>query len=384
MRSSASVFVVMLLVAACVQATSEELSPGELPKVDTVEAGLWMHMDRLEDQIKSSGRLVLDSELDSYVQTIVCDIEPEHCNHIRLYIVDNPYFNATMSPNGMMQIWTGLILRAESRSQLAYVIAHELSHYIKRHSLQRWIDIQNKANASTVFSLLTSAAGVGYAGYAVQLAALASILSFSRDQEREADMYASTLLLEAGYDLADAIELWESLAAEKKASAESQKQLFLSTHPGLDERIDMLKRIAGDPSRHESFGTSRLRELKSSHQDEWLGDELTRGELGESEVLFRRLRLNDLDNAILYFYTGELLRKRGDAGDYDRAVEFYLTALAKPDPPPKVHRSLGQLYIRLGQNKNAIAALNRYLTMLPEAPDRDIVKFQIEKLRVQK
>jgi len=50
-----------------------------------------------------------------------------------------------MAPNGMMQVATGLLLRTANEAQLAYVLGHELGHYRRRHSMQRWSDFQAKA-----------------------------------------------------------------------------------------------------------------------------------------------------------------------------------------------------------------------------------------------
>ena len=173
---------VFLLVSACTAVPSESLKPGERPAIQSQEAGLWMQVDRMEASLKASGRLVNDPELLAYLNAIVCRVETPYCEDIRIYVVDTPYFNATMAPNGMMQVWSGLLLRTENEAQVAYIFGHEMAHFTRRHSLQRWVDIQNKANAAAVFSMATSVAGVGYAGQIGEMAALASILAYSREQ----------------------------------------------------------------------------------------------------------------------------------------------------------------------------------------------------------
>ena len=152
------------VVLGCTTIPDSELQPGERPALETTEAGLWMHMDKMEANLRTSGRVLRDPALDNFLKTLTCRLEPEHCNSVRIYVVDVPYFNASMAPKGMMQVWSGFLLRAENESQVAFVLAHELAHYVQRHSLQRWIDIKNKLNASQILSVLTSAAGVGYVG----------------------------------------------------------------------------------------------------------------------------------------------------------------------------------------------------------------------------
>ena len=116
------------LVVACAQVPSDSLQPGERPGLETTESGLWMQMDRLENRLKGSGRIVEDDALDAYLRNIVCRLEPAHCPNIRIYVVDVPYFNASMAPNGMMQVWAGLLVRSENEAQLAFVLGHELAH----------------------------------------------------------------------------------------------------------------------------------------------------------------------------------------------------------------------------------------------------------------
>ena len=154
-----------------------DLKPGERPALDSDEAGLWMAVTRVETSLKTSGHVVTDPALNTYVQGVVCRLAGPHCDDIRVYIVQTPHFNATMAPNGMLQVWTGLLLRADNEAQLAYVLGHEIGHYQRRHTLQAFRDVRAKANATLFFAALTAAAGVGYVGSLVQLAVLSSVFA---------------------------------------------------------------------------------------------------------------------------------------------------------------------------------------------------------------
>lgn len=77
-----------------------------------------------------------------------------------------------MAPNGYMEIWTGLMLRAQNEAQLAYVIGHEIGHYQERHSLERWRAVRNTTTALAFVRIAASAAGTGYAGDIATFAAL--------------------------------------------------------------------------------------------------------------------------------------------------------------------------------------------------------------------
>lgn len=372
------------VLSACTQVPSSDLKPGDRPDLESTEAGLWMHMDRMEGQLRSSRQVVDDAALNDYLERIACELAPLYCAGIRIYVVEMPYFNATMAPNGMMEVWTGLLLRVENEAQLAFVLGHEMAHYIRRHSLKRWVDLQNKANAASVFSILTSAAGVGYAGYMGDVAALASILSYSRTQEREADADGAVRLVEAGYDPREAARLWRALVSEKAASKKREGWFFFSTHPGTGERIAALEAAAAEtapPAEPWVVGRARMHAMLDPYWDDWLGDELTRGAFAESEFLFRRLLETGNRPGLLHFYLGELYRKRGEDGDADRAIRAYRAALAEPDTPARTHRSLGQVLRQAGRAAEARRAYQDYLRAEPEAADRAIVEYQIDRLR---
>ncbi len=177
--------------------------------------------------------------------------------------------------------------------------------------------------------------------------------------------------------------MWAALRAERAASDKKETWIFLSTHPGIDERIASLeaKSRAGPRLAAGAPGEDRFRAAVAPHLEEWLGDELTRGAYAESEVLFRRLLEAGRNRGLLHFYLGELYRKRRGDGDLDLAIAEYRLALAEQACPPRAHRNLAQAMIRTGQPLEALKSLERYLAANPEAPDRKIVERQLQELR---
>jgi len=133
----------VLGVSACTTTGSGDgrdsmVRPGLRPDPSSDEAGLWMAMERHEKKIQGSGFIVRDAKLNEYVRRVFCRLTPDYCSELRIYVLSRPGFNASMAPNGAMTIWTGTLLRAENEAQLAFVLAHELAHYLRRHSLQTW------------------------------------------------------------------------------------------------------------------------------------------------------------------------------------------------------------------------------------------------------
>lgn len=361
----------------------EDIKPGERPDLATDEAGLWMVVDNVEKILKTSGRRVTDPHINQYVRDIVCKLAGSYCPDIRIYIMQVPQFNASMAPNGTMQVWTGLILRAQNEAQLAYVLGHEIGHYLRRHSIQRWRDVQMKANLSVLFQIATAAAGVGYAGQLGHLALIGSIQAFSRDNEREADDVGFELMAQAGYDTREAPKIWESLMKEQEASERETPSIFFATHPPTEERIETLTAKAKEAvSQGGNFfvGKKELEAVALPLRATLLRDELRRGEFKETQVLLDKLMEGGVGLGQLHFFQGELHRLRAEPDDQEKAVVAYQKALEFPNAPPEAHRALGLFYFKAGEKPKAREALEGYLDLKPDGADHEMIREYLRQL----
>lgn len=171
------------------------------------------------------------------------------------FVLRDPTLNAFALPGGYIGVHSGLIMAAASESELASVLAHEISHVTQRH-LARLI---NKAGQGQITSLLGLAVAILAArsspdvamGAAIagQGAAIQNQLNYSRDFEREADRIGLELLERSEFDIRDMSAFFERLQKysrlyENKNSAPG----YLRTHPLTTERLaDMGNRIEGRP-----------------------------------------------------------------------------------------------------------------------------------------
>jgi predicted Zn-dependent protease len=346
------------------------IKPGQRPAIDTDEAGLWMVMDQAEEKLKTSGHLAKDEKLNEYLKAITCRLVPEYCDDIRVYLIRVPYFNAAMSPNGAMQIWTGLLLRVQNEAQLAAVIGHEIAHYLRRHTLQRMRDLIEKTSALVFVQLGAALVGVPVAGDVIQILTIGSIQAFSRDHEREADGYGIALMSRAGYDPREAAKVWAQLIEENEADEDHKNvPIFLATHPASKERNEALKglgeRVAARGGPFE-LGEERFLEHIFPHRAEYLRHELHLRNFAKTEKLLDMLIERDVNQGDLRFFKGELYRLRGNEGDVERALAEYEKAAQTDSPPSEMHRAIGLLCIKVGKKKEALNALNNYLDCCPE------------------
>jgi tetratricopeptide (TPR) repeat protein len=359
-----------------------DLDPGERPPLHTDEAGLWMQSDRLEQRIRTSGNLLRDAEINAYLQKLTCDLADQYCGDIRVYLSRTPYFNAYMAPNGLMNVWTGLLLRVDNEAQLAAVLAHEIGHYLRRHSVQLFRDVRDKSNAGAFLSV-----GLGAFGTLTQFALLGSVFAYKRDMEREADGYSLLLMARAGYDPREAHKIWARILKEKEADPDPDDAPFIyATHPPSAERRDALDDLGGkvfDKLGADTIGTERFRAVVAPYKTELLRDEIDLRNFERSLALFDMLLENDPNPAEIIFFKGELYRARDDedASDAATALDFYDQALAaEGTPPTEIYRAMGLLHRRQGNSQAAAHAFRRYLELEPDTVERPFIESIIEEL----
>ena len=363
-----------------------DLSPGARPNLSSDEAGWWMTMDRFEEQLSTSGRLVRDAELSAYIRDIACRVAEDHCGYVRVFVVDNPVFNASMAPNGTMMIHTGLLLRMRNEAELAAVLGHEIGHYLRRHTYQRMQDIIEKTNFLVFFQIALAAGGVpAPVGLATEFGVLGSVAAFSRDNEREADGYGSLLLYNSDYDPREAAKIWGRITQEIEAKEDDdQETIFFASHPPTKERHQVLSelgdKLAGEMPQKE-LGRERYLAIAGPRRAKWLRQETHLRQFKRSEALFDMMLEDGINPAEIYYFKGELHRLRSDEEDSTKALEFYENALdAEGTPPSEIYRSMGLLYRQQDDNAQAAAAFRTYLTNNPDAEDRLFIENLISTL----
>ncbi|MCH8856316.1 MAG: M48 family metalloprotease [Proteobacteria bacterium] len=371
--SLARIVALTVLVSACATAAPDDgpdVTPGEQPQPASVEADFWMITDTAERQIKDSGRRVMDPAINAYVRRVVCAIAGPYCGDIRVYIIRVPDFNASMMPNGAMQVWTGLLLRVDNEAQLAAVIGHEIGHYMQRHTLERLRDVKSRSAFGMFLGMF------GLVGLVGQMATLAGAFGFSRDQERQADQIGLALMRQAGYDTHEAPKVWDNLRLELAAvhgGDPSLRNPLFASHPGSAERGEKLRELsAGDEAGY--VGEAEHRRALLGLQAQMLEDELKRGQTGETLALLGRLIERQPERADLLYSRGEARRLRAADGDLDQALADFQRAIAVGSEPPEVYRSLGYLLRSRDDAEHAREAFGRYVEKAPAAPDVALIK----------
>jgi predicted Zn-dependent protease len=353
------------------------------PDVKTDEGSLWAFMDREEQRLKQSAFVIRDKALQDYVTGIACRLAGDHCPDIRVYIVQTPLFNASMAPNGMMQVWSGLLLRMTSEAQLAAVLGHEIGHYLARHSIERLRDAKSKSAAGQFLGILLARAGG--IGAISQLALLAGLLAYSRDQEREADRIGVELMARAGYAPIEASRVWEQLLEELKSGAKERDEywdesVLFKTHPPAAERQKTLADLAAAAKGGEGrTGADEYRAALARYRSDFLLDELKRRKFGETRVLLERMQKAFPDDGELQYCLGEAYRMRAQDKDLGEAIAAYRRSELLKGTPAEMYRSMGLVQRQLGDDAQAESAFAKYLELKPAAPDSALIRTYIKR-----
>jgi len=153
--------------------------------------------------------------------------------------------NAFALPGGPIWVNRGTIDAAQTEAQLAGVIAHEVAHIANRHAAEQ---ITKGTFANVGLGILGAVlGGSGTASQIAQMgagmAAQATMMKFSRDDEREADMKALQYMKRAGYDPRGMVEFLRVLRA-KQGRDPGAVSTFFASHPAPAERIRRLEQQA--------------------------------------------------------------------------------------------------------------------------------------------
>lgn len=176
---------------------------------------------------------VITEYVDRIGQNIVRHSDAKVPFHIK--VVDTDEVNAFALPGGFFFVNKGLILAAENESELAGVMAHEISHVTARHATERLSKAQIMQFAA--IPVLFMGGWIGMAAQnGVGLGINLELLGVTRESEREADQLGVQYMWNTGYDPNAYVTFFEKLQAKEKKKPGSLAGWF-RTHPSTDDRI---------------------------------------------------------------------------------------------------------------------------------------------------
>ncbi|MEO8444642.1 MAG: M48 family metalloprotease [Gammaproteobacteria bacterium] len=352
-------------------------------------------------------RVMNDPEVQEYVQDIGLKLAAQAQDgdfRFRFFVVNDSAINAFALPGGYVGIHSGLLLATESESELAGVLAHEISHITQRH-ISRAVFANQRSSILTMAAMLGAIllGAVGGSGDVItgaiataQGVAAQQQINFTRGNEYEADRVGVGVLAAAGFDPMGMPSFFETLARQSGPLA-SQAPEFLRTHPVTVNRIAETRERAASyprPVVQDAAGfaltRARVRVLSSPTPAKALeyfegqqqdgkqprdpgtdyGIALIRMELGqfqEARALFSRLLAEN--PGIIPFHTG-LAGAELALGERDAAFAGYEKAMGlfPRNTPLTIHYA--EALLNDGQAKKAHAILLDLLNNTPPTAEQ--------------
>ena len=418
--------------------TSSPSAASENFKFGKVDLELLEQVNLLDKRFEREGLVLEADAANAYLKRIGEVLVPrnEQFENVtwRFRALRDPQPNAFALPNGSIYVTTGLMSLVDNESQLAAVLAHEMTHVLRRHTY-----LQNRSNRKKFLTMnIIAAVGAyapgGVAGAIITIATavapfivIATIFGYSRDLEREADLKGIDMMIKAEYAPEEMVNVMKLL--DKDLEGENIR-LFYNDHPALDERIRYLSGYLGARAdkvtsqmelnrekgayfremepvmRHDiqlAINQGRFRSavylaqrLADLHPDSenlfWLAEsyrtlgprrqqltdkELTNSAKKDAAKKREKRTIEEEERDLLTTPEGQQEAK----AHQEKAEELYLRALSLVNPAVAAHRGLGMLYEKAGQKSEALNEYEKYLALAPAPIDRERIQKRIENLR---
>jgi len=385
------------------------LNANELPELGSYTDNIISSVeeDRISKQIlyqvNQSPSVVHDVEIDDYLAGLgsrLLSVTSISNRRIEFFIINDSTINAFAMLGGVIGVHTGLFLAANSESELASVLAHEISHITQKH-LPRIIAAQQRDSFKTALgmalALLVARSNPQLASGAMTAASASAVqntLDFTRTNEQEADREGMKVLAQAGFDVRAFIDFFKTMQRGNQFS-DGAAPNFLRTHPVTNDRIsDIQDRLKEYPYKQRADSDSfyyikgKLRAYLEERStiigilEQNIANKAYLNEDGERFALayayFRDNQINkarkELEtlkkskptNPMLLNLDTMLLIKEGRMAD---ATVLYQKGLSMFPNYRALVYGLASHYINLGENSKAMSLLSKYLQIYKRDPN---------------
>ena len=214
--------------------------------------------EQIMRDVATSDEVLQDVEVTDYLQALgnrLAAASPDKQQKFNFFVVKDNSINAFAMPGGVIGVHTGLLLAANTESELASVLGHEIGHVTQRH-MARMLAQQKydtfKNIGAIALALLAARANPDLANGALAAASASGVqrqLDYTREHEREADRVGLSILDAAGFDVRGMPAFFTTLQRGTRF-VEGSAPSFLRTHPLNAERIaDVSNRVETMPYR---------------------------------------------------------------------------------------------------------------------------------------
>jgi predicted Zn-dependent protease len=273
-----------------------------------------------------------DPEVEEYVNRVghrLAGVSNNPAQDFDFFVVRDATLNAFALPGGYIGVHTGLLLAAQSESEFASVLGHEIAHVTQRHIAQI-VGKQSQSAMLMVASLLVavlaarSNSQLSEAAIAAgQAGAIQAQLGYTRAFEREADRVGLETLEKAGFDVRGMPSFFERMQRATRMY-ENNAPAYLRTHPLTTERIADMENRASSMRYRQVPDSDDFRYARAKLR---AGGDLAADAVKEMETLLAQRP----SEAAAHYGLARALLRAGRADEAARRLEA-LRAGAAPSP----------------------------------------------------
>jgi len=199
---------------------------------------------QLSQEVEKTAKFINDPVVVEYVNRVGQNLVRNSDAQVpfTIKVIDSDEVNAFALPGGFFYVDSGLILHADSESELAGVMAHEIAHVCLRHGTKQMTKQDIVQLASIPAMIFIPYSWAGYAIYqGMNFGIPLTFLKFSRDDERQADYYGLQYMYKAGYDPNSFVMFFEKIEADEKKQPGTIPKAF-ADHPPTPDRITAIQK----------------------------------------------------------------------------------------------------------------------------------------------
>ena len=213
-------------------------------------------------QITKQIPLMKDEAVNDYVNQIgqkIALVSGREEFDYQFYVVMDDNLNAFALPGGKIFVNVGAIMQTDSEAELAGLLAHEISHSALSHGFQ----LATKGNLTSNI--------VSYIPYVGNTASSLIVLNYSREMEKQADIFGTRILVNAGYAADGVRNLMAQLHKSHEDEANPEPPAWLSSHPNSEERISYMEQliVENNLNRYAYEGVEQHQKIKQLVTEQW-------------------------------------------------------------------------------------------------------------------
>ena len=221
-RLAAAIVSCLRLLSLSLLAVSAGCATPDIPSLTSADAhfgqseeekNLLARANEFDQELDSKGMLLETPALVSYLQSVGQPLVPKEAAQrvgFRFHVLRSPVSNAFALPNGSIYLTVGLLAHLDNEAELAQVMGHEISHVVLRHGIKSYETNRSRIITAHIADMFLFGTSLAYLPY------VASVASFSREQEEEADVAGLRSVAARGYSPDEAIRVFERIQEVKR------------------------------------------------------------------------------------------------------------------------------------------------------------------------